>query len=282
MDHTSRESEKERYVILHKQDSAQPRINLLLLFMKGDPRIPDAFRWASSIQSRATAIFIQYKEVLEQIPRCHSEMKEIQSRGYGSGIEHLKLSTKYESFLNSIYALCENLGIVIYYLYRSKSLPRSFREQKSKFLTQDTLDPEYADMLKNTNWYDEANLMRAEATHYLSGLTTYASSATFGYFNVPKSEKKDTLKSIDIDDVEKHAKGMYHDVMAFLGSFGDHFIRIIDQESRVAVPCLRTSSGLIGVRRISLREYLNNEPGACLTKDFDCPRKDSCEARKLS
>jgi len=49
--------------------------------------------------------------------------------------------------------------------------------------------------------------------------------------------------------------------------------------TRVVLPCLFVS-GLLGAKRISLREYLNNESGICHTINFDCPKKDSCEARK--
>jgi len=45
---------KENYTILHKQDPTLPKIDLLLLFMKGDSRIPDGFGWSVSIRLPAS------------------------------------------------------------------------------------------------------------------------------------------------------------------------------------------------------------------------------------
>jgi hypothetical protein len=72
--------------------------------------------------------------------------------------------------------------------------------------------------------------------------------------------------------VEKHIRRVHDDVFTFLSLFGNHFIEVINQNTRVVLPCL-SISGLLGAKRISLREYLNNEPGMCHTINFDCPKK---------
>ena len=255
------------------------KFELFLIFMKGDTRVPDAFRWSLSIKSKVSAMEILYKEVLAQLPKCSDELKEIEKKGFGSAIECPILAIKYEVFLNSIYALCENLSRVVRYLYHSKKLPESFRQQKSRFLKDLSLDSVYSNMLMATSWYDEVRAIRTEATHYLSGFITIPSPTELGYFNVPKSERRDTPKGILINDVEKHIKRIYNDVFTFLSLFGNHFITVINQDTRVVLPCL-VISGLLGAKRISLREYLNNESGMCHTINFDCPKKDSCEARR--
>ena len=73
---------------------------------------------------------------------------------------------------------------------------------------------------------------------------------------------------------------MYDNVWVFLFAFGDHFIKIVNQDSCIALPCIRSSSGLIGTKSISLRGYLNNDAGIYLTPTFDCPLKDSCKAHR--
>lgn len=269
---------EEDYIILHKQDPTLPKIKLFLLFMKGDSRIPDAFNWSLSIDAKIKAMNVLFKEVLEQIPRCFEEMDEMNKKGYGQGLELNKLALKYENFLNSIYSLCENLSRVIAYLYRDKNLPQGFFDQKHKFLRQD-FDSDYTNILKNTNWCDEVHAIRTEATHYLSGLITISKATELGYLNKPKSRRKGVPGNISIDDIKTHVNQIYDDVFAFLFAFGDHFIKIINQNSGVTLPCLRTSSGLIGTKIITLSEYLNNEPGICGGFGFDCPIKSSCRAR---
>jgi hypothetical protein len=102
-------------------------LRLLLDFMKGDSRIADAFRWSYSIDAKMIAIGILYEEILSQIPKCFKEFKQAEEGGVGDSLQCFILSTKYEFFLNSIYALCENLSNVVYQLYRSKVKLR-FRE----------------------------------------------------------------------------------------------------------------------------------------------------------
>jgi len=60
---------KENHTILHRQDPTLPKIDLLLLFMKGDSRIPDAFGWSVSIRTKMNIVSILFDEVLEQIPK---------------------------------------------------------------------------------------------------------------------------------------------------------------------------------------------------------------------
>jgi hypothetical protein len=258
------------------------KFELLLAFMKGDSRVLDAYRWSLSIKTKGIAIEILYREVLTQIKKCFEELEDINKKGYGSYINFLILAIKYEVFLNSIYALCENLSRIVYYLYPTKNLSPRFREQKEKFLEDFSIDSDYSKILSGSNWYDEVHGMRSEATHFLSGLISFSSPIELGYFNIPKSTRKEALKKISIDDISKHATQIYNDVLQFLSLYGNHFIAIINQDSRVAMTCLRTSSELLGVRYISLREYLNGESGICHTKKLDCPKKDSCEARKKS
>nr|QNO54288.1 hypothetical protein FGBIHFOD_00028 [Methanosarcinales archaeon ANME-1 ERB7] len=269
------------YIILHKQDPTLPKIKLFLLFMKGDQRISDAFDWSLAVSDKINAMKVLFEEVLEQLPQCFDELKEIKERGYGNDVECLKLARKYEIFLNSIYSLCENISRIVAYLYPDKNLPQNFFKQKNRFLEQE-IDSIYGEILVNTDWDDEVRSIRSEATHYLSGFITISSSTELGYFNKPKSERKGTPKNISINDVEKHINQVYDNVCAFLSAFGDHFLKIVNQDSRIALPCIRTSSGLIGTKSISLREYLNNEAGICLTSDFDCPLKDSCNAHRKS
>jgi hypothetical protein len=254
--------------------------HLLLQFMKGDRRIPDADRWCFSIDNKIMAMEILYREVLVQIPKCSCELKEAEEKGQGSYIECIILAVKYEVFLNSIYSFCENLSNVVSYLHTSQKLPTHFRKQKSRLLKDPSLYSEYAEILRTTKWYDEIHAMRSEATHYLSGLIVISSPANLGYVNVPKGTKKGTPANISIADVKKHVEQIHSEVFTFLDLFGNHFIKIIDHDTKVTLVCQNASGQIVGARNISLKEYFDNKAGVCLklkTKN-DCPEKHSCEA----
>lgn len=253
-------------------------LDIMLAYLKGDERVPDGMRWYFSIENKMTAMDILRNDVLCQIPKCLEEQKKTEEVGYSSGIEALILGIKYEVFLNSIYALCENLGYVAYFLLGRK-LPRHFNEQKKKLLKMEEQEPTYSKILAKTNWYDEVHSMRTESTHYLSGFITITSPTEIGYFNLPKSQRGNPPREIHIKNVEEHVNQIFSDVLSFLSSFGDYFITLINHENRVAQVCLFLN-GRVGAKLISLREFLNNEPGICQTTAFECPEKNSCGARK--
>lgn len=252
---------------------------LLLYFMKGDSRIPDALRWGFSIKAKVRAVRILYEEVLSQIPKCFDEIKAIEKEGISDAIQCSILAIKYEVFLNSIYALCENLSNVVWHLH-GRRLPRRFREQKKRLLASNSPDSNYAKILEQTEWYNEVNAMRTEATHFLSGMIAIHSPTELGYYNLPKDQRQGTPEKIQIADVEKHVKEIYQSVLAFLSEFGNHFIAVINQDCRVAKICCVIPRVGIGAKMISLREYLNDQAGICQTTAFDCPEKNSCKARK--
>ena len=251
---------------------------LFLSFIKGDSRIPDAFRWSFSIDAKVNAVGILHEEVLLQIPKCMAEIRASEEEGVGEIVQSIILAIRYEVFLNSIYALCENLSYLVHHLH-GKTVPRPFRAQRQRFLQYTELDSEYAKVLEQSKWYDEVNAMRTEATHFLSGMITISRPSQLGYFNVPKDPREGAPKEIQIADVEKHVKDVYLGVLTFLSMFGNHFVTMINQDSRVAQICYIIPRVGIGGRLISLREHLNGQPGVCQTPLFDCPNKNSCKAR---
>jgi hypothetical protein len=136
----------------------------------------------------------------------------------------------------------------------------------------------------NTNWYDEVSSIRSEATHYLSGLVDSFDFEELIYDNVPKGERKGAPKDISIKNIEKHIRRIHDNVWTFLSLFGNHFIKIINQDTRVSFTCSlpTTPPEPIGSKIISFREYLNGESGICQTPSLECPMKDSCDAYKKS
>jgi hypothetical protein len=129
-------------------------------------------------------------------------------------------------------------------------------------------------------WYDEVHSLRSESIHFLSGMIMGADGNELGYFNVPKSSRKGKLNKIKIDSIRDHIDIIYRSVEKFLLLFGNHFINILDKESKASFPCIRTPSGLIGVEERSLHEYFSSLQGRCVTSKLDCPLRDSCKARR--
>ncbi len=254
-------------------------VELFLKFMVGDMRIPDAPYWSTSLRLKINAVGILQKRFLELIPKTSQKLVEMKSSGQVRLVmEYSELIVLYDVFLNSVYSLFENISRVIRFLL-SNDLPESFSKQKKRFLKDLEIDRDYAEILKTTSWYDEINPMRDEVVHYFSGLVTMGDSGRLGYINIPKSRREDVLKEIKIDDVEKHVKQTCSNVGEFLLLFSNHFLKILNQSSRIPLVCLSSSDRIIGYRLISLKECLNDEEGVCL-RSYDCPKRATCQASK--
>ncbi len=257
-----------------------PNIRLFLDFLQViEPPIPDSFRWSMSIKDKTYKMQIAYEDVLRQIPIWQADNEEMKEKGYGSTKEGVILALRYETFLNSIYSLCESLACLVAAIYLKENLSPHFSKQKKAFLAQKRLvDTEYASILDSLTWYDEVNAIRGEATHFLSGFTTISKDGEPGYFNEPKGDRQRTPQKISLGSVEKHIQEIFRQVDIFLLRFGDHFIQKIDPNKRMPNMCMLDGKGYVGFRERSINEIINQRPGICHTPLYQCPVRQSCEA----
>ena len=246
-----------------------------------EPPVPDAFRWSMAIRDKIFKMNTAYEDVFRQIPVWNSDHKEMEKTGHGSTKEAVILALRYETFLNSIYSLCDGLAYVIMEMYPKAKLSPHFNKQKKAFLSQKRhIDPEYADILANLDWYDEVNAIRGEATHFLSGFITISKNGEPGYFNKPKGGRKGTPPEISKDSIEKHIQEIYQNLDKFLLDFGNHFIQKINPDRRVPKICLLDGKGYVGARERSLNDIMSRKPGRCHTPLYQCPIRQICEAFK--
>jgi len=257
-----------------------PNFRLFLDFLQIiEPPIPDSFRWSMAIKDKTFKMHIAFEDVLRQIPVWQADHEEMQKKGYGSTKEGVILALRYETFLNSIYSLCESIACLVTALYPKGNLSPHFNKQKKAFLNQKRdIDVGYASILDSLTWYDEVNAIRGEATHFLSGFTTISKDGEPGYFNEPKGDRKGTPPEISQDNIKKHIEEIYQEVDKFLLRFGDHFIQKIDPDKRMPNMCMLDGKGYVGFRERSINEIINQRPGICHTPLFQCPIRNSCEA----
>lgn len=247
---------------------------------KRDIKRSYAHNWAQSLLDKFNAVSILCNEVLNQIPMWRNEIDQVKERGFGNRIQQVILLVKYETFLNSIYSLCENISYLVKELYIKESLPRGFNKQKKKHLDRIKIfDSYYATLLAATDWYDEVHSMRTEATHYLSGIIFISSSGMPGYLNNKlydeRTEHSDNI--IDKEDIEKHVAETYNKVYSFVMNISKHFIELrCNKNKPIGELCLL--GGLSGVRTTTLNSYLLKRPPRCEALEFDCPVEEKCNA----
>ncbi|HIH93475.1 TPA: hypothetical protein HA338_05370 [Methanosarcina acetivorans] len=248
---------------------------------KRDIKISYAYKWADSLRDKFDAVSILYNEVLYQIPRWKSELQQTKEKGYGTTIQQTILLVRYETFINSIYSFCENIGFLVTELYPKANLPRKFNEQKSKRLeTIRGFDDYYAKMLESADWYDEVHSMRSEATHYLSVFIFISDIEEPGYLNNKVySERKGHPEGIEVENIEKHIRETYSKLYSFVNEFSKHIIELrCNKEKPVCSLCLYGGGGLSGVRTMTLNDYFLRNPPRCEALWFNCPIDEKCSA----
>ena len=265
-----------------KFDENWNNLTLFLAFLQVmEPTIPDAYRWSTALNQKIVKMHTAYEDVNGQIPVWYADHKKMQKNGIGSSKEGNVLSLRYETYLHTVYSLCETLSRITARFY--PKLSHGFREQKSELLnSKRDVDPTYAKILESVSWYDEVHSMRSEATHFLSGFITISKNGEPGYFNTPKSARKESLKEISKDSIEKHVFKIHKNIDLFLMQYGDHFIQKIDRNKKIAQICLLDGKKYVGAREFTLDDIFNKKPGKCHLPLYQCPIRNSCEAFKAT
>ena len=220
--------------IVKFDDENLSNFDLFLDFLRVmEHEVPDAFRWSIAIRHKKLKMHFAYEDVFRQIPVWAVDNEKMQKKGIGSSKEGIILALRYETFLNSVYSLCESISRIISCFY--PQLSHGFRKQKNELLAKKRyIDPRYAKILESVTWYDEVHAIRSEVTHFLSGFITISKNGEPGYFNEPKSVRKQTAQTISKDSIEKHILEIYQNIDVFLTRFGDHFIQKIDKNKKIA------------------------------------------------
>jgi hypothetical protein len=241
----------------------------------------DAYQWSGALRLKIAKMHTAYEDVLSQIPIWQADHELMQKKGIGSSKEGNILSLRYETFLHSVYSLCETLSRLTVRFY--PTLSHGFREQKNELLgKKNSVDPQYAKILESVGWFDEVRAIRSEATHFLSGIVTISKNGEPGYFNTPKNKRDGSLQEISKESIEKHIFEIYQNVATFLTQYGDHFIQKIDSNKKIAKPCLLNGEKFMGAREFTLNDVKNKKPGMCHMPLYQCPIRHSCAAFKAT
>lgn len=84
----------------------------------------NAFQLAGSVSDKITKMCIAYQDVHAQGAVWLEEKKRIEEQGVGSAEPGIRLSLRYETYLNTIYSLCESLSKIVIMLFLKDDLPK--------------------------------------------------------------------------------------------------------------------------------------------------------------
>lgn len=243
------------------------------------------YYWPMSIRDKINSIFVLSKEVKSQYEKAQEEKEEIKQKGHGNSSESTLLLIRFETMLNAIYSLCDNLAFIGYKLH--PGIKRSFNEQWKKIRKSKDYHPEYSEYLKiigSADWYEILHDMRSESTHYLNGFVFHPPTGLgILYQNMEHLDNtEESDKKIEIENILEYTNSLLEKVNGFLEEYGKyHLEHFIDEKNEIFHPCLipttRNKGFLAGGRKITLSEYLKKRPGKCIN-NFECPNRGYCPA----
>jgi len=294
----------------------------LLLFTASSEFTPDRFygqahpdQLSSTIDFKILKMQYAYEDFEDQIPTWRNIPQLIEDQGIDALGEQFRFALRYETYLNTIYSLCDSLGIIVQGIFPKERLPercnqlkRNFNIQR-KFLVKHKSDDPYSRLLAINDWYDGVHRVRSEATHNLSGFVTNSMDNLFdvfdrveevhrvgpnpthnysglvsnwkdeipGYLNQVITPNDDGITKVKVDNIIEHAKDLRVKVRDFLEAFGSVFLEVISPETSRDLWCLhKLSTNEIYMRTISPLECQGSKKGTCTSLGLECPGQDRC------
>lgn len=240
------------------------------------------YNWRSGLQTKINAVTLLSEEVKSQYDKAKKAKEEMETKGFGSGLESMLLLIKFETTLNSVYSLCDNLAFISHIFH--PGIARSFNEQRKKSETYQTIYPqysEYLDLIKNAIWYVKLHTMRTESTHYLPGFVYHSKSG----LGILYRDMEHSNERIEIENIRDYIVTLVAEINEFLESYGKyHLNNFINDDYKTFHPCLiphpEGKGFLAGGREITFLEYKNKLPGICVITGVQCPNREKCPANK--
>ncbi len=272
--------------IIQVMEYSDSKFSTLLIFFENLNIYQDTedfrkkFDWKSSLRIKVNAVSHLSEEVKRQYEKALVARKEFDEKGFGRETEFILLLIKFETLLNSIYSLCDNLAFIGHKIH--PKIKRSFNDQRNRIESYRRLYPEYAeylDLIESADWYEKLHIMRTESTHYLPGFVFYSKDGLgILYQNMEHSEER-----IEIENIRDYVVSLVDNLSKFLERYGNYLIeKFLKEDHKIFSPCwiphANSNAFLSGGRVITYSEYKNKRPGKCVSRDLPCPNKKTCPA----
>jgi hypothetical protein len=230
------------------------------------------YRYAISLKSRVQILSMLKEEVLCQNKMAMDEYEESQKIGMGTSYESLKLVIYYESFLNQIYNIMENISRINLIMFddNKNKPPNKFSDQVKQIKKGNLkLHPDYDKLIKEKiEWYDKVNLIRNNANHFLAGFVVFGRSEEGKtipeYLNYNLSEReKHSCEELEIKtNILESTDSFYTSILIFLNCVAKIYIEKMDKDVGCAISLIIDNS--LEIRKISYNEFISGGMGTKL------------------
>jgi hypothetical protein len=261
------------------------KLQLFLTFIKADKRCSPQFmeepkrkgipvgeldfpllRYTFSLENRLRMLTILRNDIHNLNKKAKDEMKRTQEKGSGTNENGLILTVYYESFLNQIYNIMENLAKINLFMFDANNNPSPGFSKQMKAIKKGNLNfyPDYDKLIKEEmDWYMEVHQMRSNANHFMVGMNVFGRAddgewiPQYMNFNI-----SDRLSDNDFKierNILRDTEFFYNSTIKILNQISEIYIERIEKDKACAVPFFEKDG--IEFREISYNQLIAGEKG---------------------
>ena len=271
------------------------KLQLFLIFIKADKRCSPQFkeeqkrkgipvgeldfpllRYTFSLANRLSMLTLLRNSIHNSNKESIDELKNIQDAGYGTNEKGLILTICYESFLNQIYNIMENIAKINLFMFDANINPKhSFSDQMKRIKDGKLQFHQDYDKLMNEemDWYIEVHRIRSNTNHYMVGMNVFGRTEDEEwvpqYMNFDISDRSPT-KDFKIErNILADTEFFYDSTLKILNKIAEVYIERMDKERPCAVPIVGKNE--IEFRKMSYTGYISGQKGELI--QFPIPKK---------
>lgn len=264
-------------------------LDLFLTFIKGDHRCTKGnkeelikrriagaeldfplLRYVFSLQNRIIMLSILRQNILEQNIKAIEDFEKNRNGEMTSNISGISLALYFESFVNQIYNIFENIAKINLFLFDGfkNQPPQKFSAQLEKIIQKElSFDTCFDPIMKNMEtWYPDAMSIRHNVTHYMAGFSVYSRGNGdekeewyIEYMNYDVIDRDNQNPKKILVNVKKMTLDYYNSTINSLDQMASCYIQRMDKDTLCAMTIL-TDKGP-EIYKISFNQFISGEKG---------------------
>ncbi len=267
-------------------------LDLFLTFIKGDHRctkgnteelikrnIPGAeldiplLRYVFSLHNRIIMLSILRQNILDQNLNAIEDFEKNRKGEMTSNVSGISLALYFESFVNQIYNIFENIAKINLFLFDEfkNQPPQKFSAQLNKIIEKEfSFNPCFDQIMENMGtWYPGAMSIRHNVNHFMTGFSVYSRDNGdekeewyVEYMNYDVIDRDNQNPKKILVNVKKMTLNYYDLTINSLDQMASCYIQRMDKDTLCAMTII-TDNGP-EIYKISYNQLISGEKGELL------------------
>lgn len=261
------------------------KLQLFLTFIKADKRCSPQFmeepkrkgipvgdldfpllRYIFSLENRLRMLTILRNQIHNSNKEAKEEIERTHEKGPGTNENGLILTVYYESFLNQIYNIMENLAKINLFMFDMDNNPSPRFSKQMTAINKGNLNfhPDYDELIKEEmDWYMEVHQIRSNTNHFMVGMNVFG-RADDGewipeYMNFHMSKRLPGYEFIIKRNILRDTDFFYNSTIEIINKISEVYIEKMEKDKTCAVTFIEKDG--IEFREMSYNQFIAGEKG---------------------